>query len=552
MQSIIKEDTMNRRPFLCLSAFFLITAASLFISPFSAGPLAAEPEPGTVIQKVTVYSDVAMIKKEARTSLKKGEYTISLSGFPQNLLDGSLHTGISGSRGARISNVSVEETYLKKQDTERIQKLTARLDSLNEQISSASNEIAAINSSIEFLKKTGPFPQNTKASAAEITGHAEFLEQTVSAYLDRAARTDTALKKLKEQREAVEKEISEQSLSSKKDKTVIVHLISDRDVPDAVMTFSYLAKGAGWSPQYEIRADSTSGSVDLSSFAVIRQATGEDWKNVNIELSTAKPSVGGAVPEISPWYIDEYRPAPSYFQRLERRSMTKGIPEMDMMEYVEEGPEMPEVSREATSVTFALPGRIDVMSDNKPYKSAVSSKTIKTDIIYRTVPRLSQNAFLSAVPENPFDYPLSAGPMSVFLDGRFISSSAISATVLPGATFQVSLGIDEDLKVEWRNTKKFTESAGMFSKNTVMLFEYETILTNSKNRGVSIEVRDALPVSRNEKIKVDVRAPAGGEASVTDEGIILWDLNMGSSEKKKLKTEFRVEFPKELRVQGLE
>lgn len=51
---------------------------------------------------------------------------------------------------------------------------------------------------------------------------------------------------------------------------------------------SYLVTAAHWTPTYEIRCENTATPLLLHCRAKIVQTTGFDWKNVNIELSTAK------------------------------------------------------------------------------------------------------------------------------------------------------------------------------------------------------------------------------------------------------------------------
>jgi hypothetical protein len=40
------------------------------------------------------------------------------------------------------------------------------------------------------------------------------------------------------------------------------------------------------------------GSLKINYYGVINQATGEDWQDTQLVLSTATPSIGGAVPEL--------------------------------------------------------------------------------------------------------------------------------------------------------------------------------------------------------------------------------------------------------------
>ena len=51
-------------------------------------------------------------------------------------------------------------------------------------------------------------------------------------------------------------------------------------------------------------------AVDLGYFGVINQTTGEDWNKVKLTLSTARPSLGGGAPALTPWVVDVAVPPP--------------------------------------------------------------------------------------------------------------------------------------------------------------------------------------------------------------------------------------------------
>ena len=53
-----------------------------------------------------------------------------------------------------------------------------------------------------------------------------------------------------------------------------------------------------------------SGPLALTWYGLVSQATGEDWPACELTLSTARPGVAGAVPELEPWWVDVRPPAP--------------------------------------------------------------------------------------------------------------------------------------------------------------------------------------------------------------------------------------------------
>ena len=536
---------MNRTVF---SAAILIFSLA-FLSNAGASPVEIESVPK--IRSIILYPDSAMIKKEAAAAVKKGENIIRISGLTINLTDESVQVNIKEKAAVRISSVRVEKTYLQKTMQDKLQKLQSRLDGINELIKEYSNEISAINSSIEFLKKTVPFPQNQKVTQAEVEGHAKFIEKSLSANYERVAKFENKIKKLNEEKRAVENELKNLSSSRDESKTIVINLLSNAE-KEINLGLSYIVANAGWSPQYDVRADSATGKIDIACFASIAQSTGEDWKNANIELSTAMPSYGPP-PELFAWYVDIYKPTPAAYKY---KKAAKGedfmMAEKALAAAPEERLEEPKIKAEATSFSFIIPGQVHIPSDNQPHRILIASSSREAKLGYYAAPKLSRHAHLRAGLKNPLPFPIFSGQMSIFLDERFVNTTAVDKQILPDEDLSLSLGIDEGIKIEKKLMKKFTEYSGVFSKDTQINYEYAIDIVSSKDKEIGINISDNFPVSRNEQIKVALEFPKKEDVKISDDGIISWDLRLKPNEKKTLKIKFRVEHPKDLKITGLE
>ena len=66
---------------------------------------------------------------------------------------------------------------------------------------------------------------------------------------------------------------------------------------------TYMAPDANWKPEYMIRYIEPEKQIELTYNAKIWQSTGEDWEDVSVLLSTAKPHIGAAPPELQPHYL---------------------------------------------------------------------------------------------------------------------------------------------------------------------------------------------------------------------------------------------------------
>lgn len=533
------------------SSWLILFATLIFFHHASAAPV--EIEPSSKIRNIVVFTDSAMIKKEARFHITKGENIAKISGLTPNLVDQSVQVSIEGKAAVKISDIKVVETYLRKAPQDKIQKLQARLDSLEDLMKAASNEITVISSSSEFLKKVIPFSQNQKVMPAEVEAHARFLEKSLTENHGRVAGIEAKLKKMQKEKSTIENEMKDLH-SSDKSKSIEFYLISADDDKEINLVFSYVVNNAGWVPLYEIRADSSASKIAMNYFATIKQATGEDWSDVNVEISTAKPHSSKPPSDLTAWHVDIYQP-----ERYDRSYMQLEKMAKSAMPLEDRGAEQNEqpfqetrVKSETTSFSFIIPQRINIPSDYQPHRVLIAFSDKEAEFSYYAIPKLSKFAYLKANFKNPFLFPLLAGKMNVFLDSRLVRASSFDKTISAAEDIKLSLGIDEGIMIDRKLIKKFTEYSGLISKETKMNYEYSHELVNSKGKEITMTISDNFPISRNEKIKVDLEEPKKDEAEISSDGIISWKVKLAPGEKKKLSMKFRVEYPKELTITGLE
>ena len=122
--------------------------------------------------------------------------------------------------------------------------------------------------------------------------------------------------------------------------------------------------------------------------------------------------------------------------------------------------------------------------------------------------------------------------------------------------FKLPLGIDEGLKIEHKLVKRFTKDEGLFSKRIKINFEYHIIIINNKKIDCKIKIKDQVPVSQHQDIKVELSEPRIKENSPAlhknNEGIIEWNQVIKPAEKSVLELKFTVDYPKDVIVQGID
>src|SRR5690606_7302623 len=87
---------------------------------------------------------------------------------------------------------------------------------------------------------------------------------------------------------------------------------------------SYYTTNCGWRPVYDFRVKDVNGPATIVAKAAVFQQTGQEWKNVELSLSTGNPSLGNTMPLLNPWYINLVDPTVVTLQtRGARAPMTK-------------------------------------------------------------------------------------------------------------------------------------------------------------------------------------------------------------------------------------
>jgi uncharacterized protein (TIGR02231 family) len=333
------------------------------------------------------------------------------------------------------------------------------------------------------------------------------------------------------------------------------------------LSLAYAVPGASWVPGYDARVTSSERTVQLDYFGLVRQNTGEDWKDVALTLSTARPSLGGAAPELGVWQLDVYVPrqrandetvvlSPFMVKGENDRGYARAATVAGNRLQTDLAPApaalaQATVEAGATSAVFKIAVASSIPSDNSPQKVPITAAKLNAQPEYLTVPKRQATAYLTAKVYNNTEFPLLAGAMNVFLDGTFVATSNLR-TVMAGEKFDLALGADEGISVKHKRVNKFTEDTGLTNSGKRITYEYLITVQNNKKTTERVIVADQVPLSRNEKIVVKVLAPDGKEVKPTDEGTLKWTLELKPAEKRELTIKFTVDYPNDVNVSGLE
>ncbi|MDZ4183589.1 MAG: mucoidy inhibitor MuiA family protein [Desulfuromonadales bacterium] len=537
---------MIRNSLLCLLLLHLFIIPNRSWSAPAVYPNSAASTAGVVI-----YPDRAMLKKSLPVTVSKGENILELTGLTPGIIDDSVQAGIRSAGKVRIVDIEVRRTALLKADQDRTKEVQARIDKVDQELVRQGNLLTVQKNSLAFLQKIIPFSQDQNTPFPTVRDYLLAMEQTMTDRLGKIAELERSMADLNKKKADLEMEKRNLGPGREESKSILVTVFADA-ATSFNLDYSYFLSAVEWMPKYEVRADSLSQRLELNFFAIVKQASGEDFSGSNIEISTARPAISGELPELAPWRLDIYKP-PVYqsYGRAKMLEMSEA-PQAAMLAAAPfDDMALPESRSEATSTSYLLTQKIVLPSDNQPHKILISSSSAEGKFEYLAIPKLAQYASLTAELKNPFVFPLAEGELNIFLDGRFVSTRTVEKPILAGDDMRLTLGRDETIFVSSKLQRQFTERIGAFSKKIRKHYEYEAEIVNGKSRPITLLVREQVPVSAHEEIKVEIISPTPREAEIGSDGILTWTLTLAPGEKRQLSTIFAVSYPENQEITGL-
>ncbi len=535
------------------------------------------------IVRVTVYPDSALVTRSAYLEIDPGVHQVYFDDIIPEINENSLTVSGEGTAQVKLHGAFLARDYLTEIADERLKVLVKDIEALNDQIIQENNKIQTIQLQKDFLKSVQMYSGNqipkdlvTRMPAVtELEGLLNFIAVQHNQLDQQQTGIHLKLRGLQQQKAALEKELGQLRQPLSKMKRSIVVKLEGIKKGSLNLNVSYLVSGVFWFPLYDARTSVSDNRVELTSFGMIKQTTGEDWINVSLALSTAKPSISGQLPYIAPWILQPYQPIePNKSAFMEGRLRAPAARKREQYELgsfeaasPEEKVESDKPSRPAVmamsearfkgvSVSYQMPGPVTVKSDGTEHKIPISSQILNAVFSYSTFPRLSTYAYLGTRVSNHQELQLLAGDVHIFLDGDYVGHSRIQ-NIGPGEEFDLSLGIDENVKVERKEVEKKVDDvliAGIASPNRKTFFKYRITIENYKGRPISMIVYEAIPVSENERIKTKVTdiniAPKEKDWN-NRKGIWRWEFSLEPKMKKEIMYSFFIEHPRDMSVEGL-
>ncbi len=552
-----------KKSFLILIASILLSANFVF-----AGDVVTDSK----IVKVIVYPDSALVTRSVNVKLDEGENKLLLSNILTPFDQNSLRVSVVDPKNLRIFGASLKEEFLEDIPVTNIKELKDNIQSLSDDIKRQNNLRAVLIDKKNYLDSIRffanqqlpkdlvtkmPLPQDLDATL-------KFLDSSLKENYSEMMDCELKVREFNNKLGALQEELNKISGPVQKVKRSIVVDLETLKAGSYEIKISYLVGGATWSAVYDARADFEKSQVEMVSYGIVQQNTGEDWNDVEISLSTARPTIGGNMPYVDPWVLRPFEVRAMGGFRMSKSDVrmkeTVQYNAAAMLDSAEEksfsAPTFAQAREQGTAIVYDIPKKSFIKSDNSENKLAISTQQLAANFGYSTFPRAVLNAYLGSKVTNSPQLQLLAGRVNIFLNGDFVGNSNIQ-TIGPGEEFSLYLGVDENVKIKRDLIEKKVDEtliAGIPSPNKKTTLKYKLVVENYKSKNIKVKLFESTPIAETDKIKVKV-AQLSVEPTQKDwenrKGVWLWEMELTPKEKKEIFITYVVEHAKDLQVEGL-
>ncbi len=533
------------------------------------------------ITKVTVYSDRALIVRQAPVTLTAEPTVLRFRKLPGWVDEGSVRAAISA---GKIVDVSVERRFLARSTDDGFRRAELKHKALLQKIQAIDDELVILSEQqahVDSIKVFSVDKLSKDAVSRDIK--VDTYGQVIDFVTGTLRKTAAARREASTQREqlAPEVEASARNLEelrrlTKLEETTVLVTVQGNAAANAALTLTYATPGATWEPMHDLRTSAGDpDSAELTSFAVVTQTTGEDWNNAELSFSTQSASDSERIPELEMLALGKtqetsrtvtrqitsfstaqkkYEEQNRYWNRM-NQAPSQAATEMDRFEqyYASNLASFERtqshtvkifqsLQARGTTAHFAAKDPAILRSDGRSIRLRIGSSKLKAQRRIIAVPEESLNAAVALEMNNKTQQPLLPGSVARYRDGAFLGMTDIDF-VASDEDFSVFFSVADQIKLTRELDKK--QSSLVRDTRNRMQLSFVTTVKNLSDRETTLVLAERIPVSENNDIKVS-NVKISPNEKPDAKGIYRFTLKLSPREEQKIRISYQVDYPSSL------
>lgn len=511
----------------------------------------------SAVDAVTLYPQGATVTRAATFTAPAGRHELILTDLPKETPLAAIRVKVDG---AVMGGVTARDDFVPPRDEDadaEIAAAEAEVERLENALRDGRSEVDAIRLEAQaaearaaFLKGLGEGDAVAGMDAAALRGLAAMIGDDTLAALRAAhearARAEAAQRdlvpledELERARQALRALVPENATRA----MLAVAVRSDAPAEGRV-TVTYAIPAAGWRPVYDLKLDREDGRLTIERGAFLHQDTGENWRDVDVTLSTLRPAERTTPSDIHPWPRRIFDP-----EDLMPKELTRSEAEAGAAPEPAAGAAL--MADQATarfdgiSVTYSYPDPVSVASGADRVRLALGTVETRADLVAQAVPLNDSTAFLVArVTNDSGELILPTDEAMFYLDGQFIGRKPLDL-IPSGGEAELAFGPIDGLQLTRTVLERDEGDRGMIRRSNEMREEVLVEVENLTGQSWPVRLLDRIPYSEQEDLEITWEAapqPDGQDVN-GKRGVLEWEFDLPAGATNAIRLSHRLTWP---------
>lgn len=550
----------------------LIFFFSLILSAQLVGQEIHEHRIESEIKDVTVFLTGGEIHRQASVPLKKGRNKLVFTKISTVADNKSIQ--FSSEQPINLVSVSSEIDYLNiVEQNPRIKTIKDSIDILQNSINGLINAQSAYQAEKQILDQNRSIKgQQANLTVEELSAMATFYRKKTLEINNALTELDQDISKQNLQKMRYQNQLTELNYKETVKSNQIIILVDAEANQTMDFDLRYVVSNCGWQANYDLMTNNITEKINLKYKAKVYNNTGNDWKGVQLFLSTSDPNITASAPELKPWFLNQWsmknevnddyeggyvvpqnraftkyyqNSAPQMNQNLDGLSFDQGFTNNGNASNAEANIRFQNIEVSQLSTTFEIEKDYSIPSDAKPYLVEITAYELDAIYSHKAVPKLDKDAFLLANIVGWEQLDLVPGPTRVYYADAFVGQSYINTSNVQD-TLRLSFGRDTKIPVTRKLVKEYSDKK-VVGSNRKDTYTYKIIAKNNRDIPVRLNLYDQIPISQDSDISVTINEISDADYNETT-GKLAWLLNLQPGESKSYSLSLTIKYPKDRQI----
>jgi uncharacterized protein (TIGR02231 family) len=485
------------------------------------------------VKEVTLFPNSAKISEIAKINSQcaKGK-CISVITLPPQADPESLVVSLPPQSHVKIEDVQAKPIQV--QDESRIAELRKQIAGLEGDKRETQSKLQALDAQLQFWQAQTKAKTKTVADSYKL---ADAIGKNVRKSSQEKFAADTQLEKIEKNIKKLQEELT-QAAGHKETAWEIILTLSGSNQNEISFSYTYSLAGCGWLPLYRIEALPADKSVSFSWEAEIWQSSGEDWKQVQLNLATLQPIINVEPPEMPAWIIK-----PRVLYKASRKKDAAAAPLMQKEDSSEDQAlgAAPAETRNTTYSVWSL-GQKNITAGSRQ-RLKIKDESWPAEFLFLARPAINPQAFVRAQVklEQPAEIPY--GQATFVIDGAVLGKREFSFAGSEGTLF---FGTSPLISVTSSTIADQSGAKTIFQDKQTRSWQWLIEAKNSSNADIKLRIEEPVPQARDKRIHLNFKQ--NPEPAEKDHAKFVWLLDVPAQQKKSIQNNIELEAPNDMNI----